>query len=201
LAREAIDLGRLLTRLVPSQPEALGLLALMLHCEARRNARRAADESYIPLSSQDVALWSKELIEDAEDCLARAARSGKPGRFQLEAAIQSAHAQRRLTSKTDWNAVALLYEGLVQMAPGTGALVGRAAAILEARGPCAAWRLLEEIPPETVADYQPYWACAAHVLDALGRHAESRFAAQRAIGLSDDAAIREFLLKRFPQNP
>jgi predicted RNA polymerase sigma factor len=105
-----------------------------------------------------------------------------------------------MPGKTDWNAVALLYEGLVEIAPAAGALVGRAAAVWETRGPEAAWRLLEQIPSETVAGYQPYWACAAHVLEALGRPAEARSAAERAVGLSDDPAIRDFLQKRFPRN-
>jgi predicted RNA polymerase sigma factor len=197
LAQEAIDLGRLLVQLMPSQPEPLGLLSLMLHCEARRGARRAKSGAYVPLSSQDVSLWSVMLIDEAEACLARAAGAGRPGRFQLEAAIQSAHAQRRITGRTDWNAVALLYEGLVRKAPTVGALVGRAAAAAETRGAQTAWALLEAIPAASVVAYQPYWACAAHVLAVLGRHGECKSAAERAIGLSDDPAVRDFLVERF----
>jgi RNA polymerase sigma-70 factor (ECF subfamily) len=197
LADEAIELGRLLARLMPSQPEVLGLLALMLHCEARRDARRASHGAYVPLPLQDVSLWSIELIDEAEEWLQRAARANRPGRFQLEAAIQSVHAQRRTTGKTDWEAIALLYEGLVRVTSTIGALVGRAASIAKARGPQAAWPLLTAIPAESVAAYQPYWACAAHVLQDLGRHIESRSAAERAIGLSNDPAVRDFLLERF----
>src|SRR5262249_33800474 len=197
LADEAIDLARLLTRLMPSQPEALGLLALMLHCEARRDARRATDGSYVPLSSQDARLWSAGLLEDAEACLARAARTNRMGRFQLEAAIQSAHAARRQTGRTDWETIALLYEGLVQIAPTIGALVGRAAAVAEARGADFAWQLLHEMPAESIVAYQPYWACAARVLEQLGRHADACAAAERAIGLSDDPAVRRFLSGRY----
>jgi predicted RNA polymerase sigma factor len=197
LAEEAIELGRLLARLMPSQPEVLGLLALMLHCEARRHARRASRGAYAPLAQQDVSLWAVELIDEAEACLQRAACANTPGRFQLEAAIQSVHAQRRVTGKTDWEAIALLYEGLVRIAPTVGALVGRAAAIAEARGPQAAWPLLAAIPAESVATYQPYWACAAHVLRAFGRHTDARSAAERAIGLSNDPAVRDFLVERF----
>ena len=87
----------------------------------------------------------------------------------------------------------------MEIAPTAGALVGRAAAVREAHGPEAAWRLLAEISPEAIAGYQPYWACAAHVLEGLGRYAESHNAAERAIGLSDDPAIRDFLLTRFPR--
>jgi RNA polymerase sigma-70 factor (ECF subfamily) len=197
LADEAIDLGRLLARLMPSQPEVLGLLALMLHCEARRDARRTKGGSYVPLSAQDVSLWCADGIEEAEECLGRAARASRMGRFQIEAAIQSVHAHRRSTGTTDWEAVALLYEGLVRLAPTTGALVGRAAAIAEARGADAAWRLLQSISSESVATYQPYWACAARVLADLDNRLESRAAAERAIGLSDDPAVREFLIEQF----
>jgi RNA polymerase sigma-70 factor (ECF subfamily) len=196
LADAAIELGRVLARLMPSQPEALGLLALMLHCEARRRARRTPAGEYVPLTQQDATLWSHEMIEDAEACLARAARVKVLGRFQLEAAIQSAHAQRRLTGRTDWDAVAQLYEGLVRIAPTIGARIGCAAAVAEARGAEAAWPLLAAMPAESVAAYQPYWACAAHVLRTIGRHSEARAAADRAIGLTEDASVREFLIRR-----
>src|SRR5262249_10466087 len=121
---------------------------------------------------------------------------GRLGRFQLEAAIQSAHAQRAATGRTDWQAVAHLYEGLVRLAPTTGALVGRAAAIAAARGAAAGWTLPAEVPPETVAAYQPYWALAAHLLKRLQRPAEAAAAYERAIGLCEDLAMREFLLEQ-----
>jgi predicted RNA polymerase sigma factor len=196
LSEEAIELGRLLARLMPSQPEGLGLLALMLHCEARRRARRTSDGEYVPLSSQDTTLWFVDMIDEAEECLARAARAGRIGRFQLEAAIQSVHEQRRLSGRTDWQAVALLYQGLVRITPTVGALVGGAAALAEAQDADAAWAQLEAIPAGSVVSYQPYWACAAHVLRLLGRHPESRAAAERAAGLSDDSAVRKFIVRR-----
>src|SRR5262249_44533607 len=133
LAEEAIWLGRLVTRLLPDEPEALGLLALMLHCEARRPARRDADGAYVPLRDQDVSRWSRPMIDEAEQLLEAAARSRAPGRFQLEAAIQSAHAQRAPTGATDWEAIALLYEGLLRCAPTVGARDAAAAALAEAR--------------------------------------------------------------------
>jgi RNA polymerase sigma-70 factor (ECF subfamily) len=193
LAAEAIELGRLLRRLMPGEPEAQGLLALMLHCEARRNARRSAAGAYIPLSDQDPARWSRPMIQEAEQLLAEAAQGRRPGRFQLEAAIQSVHAQRAVTGATDWEAVALLYEGLVRTAPTIGALVGRAAAVAEAYAPRRGWALLEEIPAEAVERYQPYWAVAAHLLTRLGRPGEAAAAYDRAIGLSQDPAVREYL--------
>jgi predicted RNA polymerase sigma factor len=131
LAVEAIHLGRLLWRLMPAEAEVLGLLALMLHCEARRTARRTGAGAYVPLSEQDAACWSRPMIDEADNLLVAAERIGCVGRFQLEAAIQSVHARRASTGHTDWRAVALLYEGLVRIAPTTGAVVGRAAAVAE----------------------------------------------------------------------
>lgn len=196
LAVEAIDLGRLLLRLMPAEPEAMGLLALMLHCEARRDARRTAAGGYVPLSEQDVARWSRPMIEEAERFLMAAEQVGQVGRFQLEAAIQSMHARRAWTGRTDWEAIALLYEGLVRLAPTIGALVGRAAAVAEARGDATGWALLEAIPAEAIKSYQPYWALAAHLLKRMQRSGEAASAYSRAIGLCEDPAMREFLARQ-----
>jgi RNA polymerase sigma-70 factor (ECF subfamily) len=196
LAVEALDLGRLLVRLVPEEAEPRGLLALMLHCEARRTARRSSSGAYVPLDEQNVALWSAVMIDEAEQELASAARLGAFGRFQLEAAIQSVHAGRKRTGRIDWESVALLYEGLVRIAPTQGALVGRAAAVAEARGAEEGLALLRLIPAEPATSYQPYWALAAHLLAKLGRADEARDAYQRAIGLCEDPAVREFLAGR-----
>jgi RNA polymerase sigma-70 factor (ECF subfamily) len=193
LADEAIWLGRLVTRLLPDEPEAWGLLALMLHCEARRAARRDASGGYVPLGRQDVERWAWPMIEEAERTLLVAARAGVPGRFQLEAAIQSAHAQRGHTGRTDWDAIALLYEGLVRLAPTVGACVGRAAALAEARGAGPALAALDALPSTVVASYQPYWALRAHLLATLGLADEAAQAYTRAIGLSEDEAVRAFL--------
>ena len=196
LALEAIELGRLLLRLLPGEPEAQGLLSLMLHCEARRAARRSAEGGYVPLSEQDVALWSEPMIDEAQQLLAAAERVGRIGRFQLEAAIQSVHVQRAWTGRTDWEAIALLYEGLVRLAPTVGALIGRAAAIAEARGAEAGWALLQMIPADAVAGYQPYWALAAHLQKRLGRMERAADAYRRAIGLCEDPAMRDFLARQ-----
>jgi RNA polymerase sigma-70 factor (ECF subfamily) len=195
LAVEAIMLGRLLVQLMPGAPEARGLLALMLHCEARREARRGAGGEYVSLSEQDPARWSRPMMEEAEALLYDAARSGVIGRFQLEAAIQSAHAQRARTGHTDWESVALLYEGLAGLTPTIGALVGRAAAIGEVRGAADGWSLLEMLPRDAVASYQPYWALAAHLLRRLGRRGASDDAYARAIALCEDAAVRAYLVR------
>ncbi len=199
LAAEAIELGRLLVQLMPNEPEAEGLLALMLYCESRRNARRTSSGAYVPLSKQDVSLWSKEMIEEAERWLHKAAQGGCAGRFQFEAAIQSAHTQRLRIGRTDWESIALLYEGLVHIAPTIGALVGRAAAIAEAYDAFEGWELLAAIPAEKIQDYQPYWALAAHLLKRMKRSTASASAYSRAIGLCKDNAMREFLIQQSQQ--
>jgi RNA polymerase sigma-70 factor (ECF subfamily) len=196
LAEEAIWLGRLVTRLLPDEPEASGLLALMLHCEARRAARRDAAGDYVPLSRQDVARWALPMVEEAERTLLAAARARGPGRFQLEAAIQSAHAQRVHGGPTDWEAIALLYEGLVRIASTVGARVGQAAALGEARGASAGLAALDAVPTALIAGYQPYWALRAHLLTALDRKDEAEEAYARAIALSEDHAVRKFLARR-----
>ncbi len=179
---------------MPGEPEASGLLALMLHCEARRAARRDAAGGYVPLGSQDVERWAWPMIEEAERTLRAAARAGALGRFQLEAAIQSAHAQRARSGRTDWEAIALLYEGLVRLAPTLGVRVGQAAALAEARGSAAALAALDALPSAAVASYQPYWALRAHLLGLLARVDEAAAAYTRAIDLCADEAARAFLV-------
>jgi RNA polymerase sigma-70 factor (ECF subfamily) len=199
LANEAIWLGEVLVELLPREPEAAGLLALMLYCASRRPARRTIAGAYVPLADQDCGLWSQPLIVRAEGLLTAAARAGRAGRFQYEAAIQSAHAQRAVTGRVDWGGVALLYEGLVKVAPTIGALVGRAAAQGAAFGPSAGLTALKQIPLAAVAGYQPYWALAGHLLGQLGRLSEARAALEQAAGLSEDPAVRAFLLESRPQ--
>jgi predicted RNA polymerase sigma factor len=196
LTSEAIELGSLLVRLLPDEPEALGLLALMLYCESRHDARRSAAGRYIRLTEQDVARWSKPMIAQAERLLAAAREQDRIGRFQLEAAIQSVHVERATTGRIDWEAIALLYEGLVDIAPTLGALVGRAAAVAEARDATTGWAMLTAIPDDAVTNYQPYWALRAHLLKRLQRESEAAEAYTRAIGLCEDAAMREFLLEQ-----
>ncbi len=196
LAEEAIWLARVLLQLMPSDAEVQGLLALMLHCEARRSARRALDGRYVPLSEQDPKQWSLPLMEEAEHHLAEASKRGSSGRFQLEAAIQSVHAERAHTGRTDWAAIALFYEQLVRISPALGTRVGYAAAVAEAEGPEAGLAVLELIAPDAVSHYQPYWAVRAHLLQGLGKTHEASDAYDRAVGLAEDPVVREFLLKK-----
>jgi RNA polymerase sigma-70 factor (ECF subfamily) len=194
LSEEAVWLARVLVAVMPGEPEALGLLALMLYCEARRPARRAHGV-YVPMSDQDVALWSAPMINEAERVLARAGRANRPGRFQVEAALQSAHIEGTRRGRVDWEAIAVLYTGLLRFSPAVGAQVGRAAAIAEAHGAAAGLTALDAIERSLAETYQPYWAVRAHILSRLGNH-DAAAAFDKAIALTDDEAIRAFLKER-----
>jgi predicted RNA polymerase sigma factor len=196
LAEESIWLARVLLELMPNQAEVQGLLALMLHCEARRGARRAPDGRYIPLSEQDPALWSLPLVEEAEHHLGEAYKQGRSGRFQLEAAIQSVHADRARSGRIDWAAIALFYKQLIHVSPSVGRKTGYAAAVAEVNGPEAGLAILDAIDVAVVSAYQPYWAVRAHLLQRLGRTPEAVDAYNRAIGLAEDPAVRQFLLQK-----
>jgi predicted RNA polymerase sigma factor len=196
LAEEAIWLGRVLLQLMPGESEVRGLLALMLHCEARRPARRGPDGRYIPLLEQDSQQWSLPLIEEAERLLGEAAGRGRTSRFQLEAAIQSVHAERARSGRTEWAAITLFYEQLIRISPTVGTRAGYAAAVGEARGPEAGLAVLDGIDLDATSNYQPYWAVRAHLLQRLGKISEAAHAFDRAIGLAEDPAVRQFLLQR-----
>jgi predicted RNA polymerase sigma factor len=196
LAEEAIWLARVLLQLMPDKAEVQGLLALMLHCEARRGARRAPDGRYVPLSKQDTKQWSLRLIDEAEYHLAEAFKQGRSGRFQLEAAIQSVHAERARSGRIDWSPIAIFYEQLIRISPTLGTRTGYAAAIAEANGPEAGLAVLDAIAMDDVSGYQPYWAVRAHLLQLLGKTAEALDAYDRAIGLAEDPAVREFLFQK-----
>jgi RNA polymerase sigma-70 factor (ECF subfamily) len=169
LRDEALWLARVTAACLPSEPEALGLLALLLYCEARHAARRSPAGDYVPIAEQDTSLWSRPLIAEAEQTLAQAAVACRLGRFQLEAAIQSAHVERMRGGAIDWSAIALMYRGLVQAAPTVGGAVGHAAAAAQARGASAGLALLDQISADFATAYQPYWAVRAHLLRGLGQ--------------------------------
>jgi len=196
LADEAIWLGRVLLQLLPSEAEVHGLLALMIHCEARRAARRGQDGRYVALSEQDTKQWSFPLIEEAEGHLAEAFKNGRFGRFQLEAAIQSVHAERARSGRIEWGAIVGFYKQLIRISPTLGTQTGYAAAVAEANGPQAGLSVLDAIELEAVSNYQPYWAVRAHLLQRLGKISEAADAFNRAIGLSEDPAVRQFLLQK-----
>jgi len=195
LAEESIWLARVLLQLMPTEAEVRGLLALMLHCEARRPARRGPDGRYIPLTEQDSQQWSLPLIEEAERHLAEASSRGRRSRFPLEAAIQSVHAERARSGRTEWDAIMLFYKRLIRISPTLGTRTGYAAAVAEAKGPEAGLAVLDGIDLDAVSTYQPYWAVRAHVLQRLGKISEAGDAFDRAIGLAEDQAVRQFLLQ------
>lgn len=194
LAVEAIWLARVLVGSLPGEPEARGLLSLMLHCEARRAARRDAAGAFVPLDRQDTALWDHSMIGEAEACLTEAARHGQIGRYQLEAAIQSVHASRARTGRIEWAALDALYDRLVALAPSLGALVGHAAVRAKISGARAGLDLLIEADAQTAAQYQPYWAVRASLLAEAGAHEEAVAAYKKAIGLAEDPALRDHLV-------
>lgn len=197
LAEEGIWLGRLVASLLPAEPEALGLLALMLYAEARRGARRNSLGDYVPLAQQDTAAWDESLIAQAEAALRQASEAGTLGRYQIEAAIQSAHVIRRRTGSADWAAIERLYDLLWDVTRSPVVAVNRAVAIAETRGAAAALAALDAVADDPrLAEYQPYWAARADCLARAGDVAAAGHAYQLAIGLEADPAVRRFLEAR-----
>jgi RNA polymerase sigma-70 factor (ECF subfamily) len=145
---------------------------------------------------QDTQQWSLPLIKEAESHLAEASSRGRAGRFQLEAAIQSVHAERARSGRTEWAAIMLFYEQIVRISPTLGTWTGYAAAVGEANGPDAGLAVLDGIDPHDVPAFQPYWAVRAHLLQRLGKTSEAAHAFDLAIGLAEDPAVRQFLLQR-----
>jgi RNA polymerase sigma factor (sigma-70 family) len=197
LADEALFLGGLIVELMPEEPEALGLLTLMLHAEARRRARRNQDGEYVPLAEQDTDLWDTRLIDAAEALLLRASRLNRPGRYQLEGAIQSAHVERRRTGRTNWPAIIQLYDGLLMLSSSPVVAINRALARAEVAGAEAALAELTALADDKrLRDYQPYWAARADLLARTGAASEAHHAYEIAIGLERDPAVRRFLQGR-----
>ena len=196
LADEAIWLARLIIDLLPGDPEALGLLALLLHLDARRHTRRV-EGRFIPLMEQDPAHWQTPLIEEADALLRQASQARCIGRYQLEAAIQSAHAIRRLSGKPDWPALERLYDRLFEITRSPVVALNRAVVIAELHGPAEGLAALDALGgDERLADYQPYWAARADLLARLSHAAAANDAYLRAIGLESDSAVRDILEQR-----
>jgi len=197
LTEEAIFLARLATELLPQEPEAAGLLALMLHTEARRRARRGKDGEFIPLAAQDSTLWDAQMIFESEALLRRASALGTMGRYQLEAALQSAHVYRCRTGNANWMDVVQLYDALFTLSGSPVVAINRALAIAEVHGADAALEAMPDSHADArLVEYQPYWAARADLLARTGACAEARRAYEIAIGLEQDAAVRRFLQQR-----
>jgi RNA polymerase sigma-70 factor (ECF subfamily) len=193
LSAEALHLALVLAELLPDEPEVLGLAALVCLSEARRPARRTAEGRFIPLDEQDTTLWDEVLISRGESLLRRAHAFGRPGRFQYEAAIQSAHCSR---TRVEADALRKLHRALMRVAPSLGAAVASAAIDGELDGPEAGLRALDAIADPAVERFQPAWTTRAHLLADAGRAAQSADAYRKAIELTTDAGVAAYLLRR-----
>ena len=197
LTNEALFLSRLVVELLPQEAEALGLLALMLHAEARRLARRGANGEYVPFAEQDPTLWNARMIDEAESVLQRASTLGTIGRYQLEAALQSAHVHRRRAGHNNWAEVVQFYDALSAITDSPVVAINRALAIAELHGPQAAAEAMKDIATDDrLTEYQPYWAARAELLSKTGAYDEARQAYEMAIGLEREPTVRAFLQKR-----
>ena len=197
LTSEAFFLARLATELLPGEPEALGLLALMLHAEARRGARRSPAGEYVPLAMQDPRRWDSAMIDEAEALLTRASAFAVPGRYQLEAAVQSAHVHRCRTGQANWEAVLQMYEALFAITGSPVVAINRALAMAELQNAQAGLGAMPDHALDgRLAEYQPYWAARAELLAKSGAHNEARHAYDVAIGMERDPAVRRFLERR-----
>jgi RNA polymerase sigma-70 factor (ECF subfamily) len=197
LAGEAVFLGRLLAELLPEEPEVWGLLALMLYTEARKPARRTAQGKFVPLSQQDINLWDARMIEEAESALRHASRASPIGRYQLEAAIQSAHIAGSRAGSPCWNDILILYDALVQVTGSPVASINRALVLAELEDAHEGLAALDAIGNDKrLASYQPYWAARASLCARTGLLDAARHAYSLAIGLERNPAVREYLIER-----
>ncbi|WP_298975891.1 sigma-70 family RNA polymerase sigma factor [uncultured Roseobacter sp.] len=199
LSHAAFFLSNILAELTPNNAEALGLTALIGFIEARRDAR-LNNGVLVPVPEQDVDLWDNQLIEHSAGLLTQAALKrapqNAPGRFQLEAAIQSVHAARSVTGKTDWRGLSQLYAGLMHAYPSIGGAVSRAAVVAEDAGPAEGLKMLEVIDDDGLEAYQPYHAVRAHCLAELGQTADAAEAYAKAITLCSDRPSQLWLEKK-----
>lgn len=200
LVGEAMWLAGLLVRLLPESAEARGLYALLCLCESRRSAGRPADGSFVPLEDQDPASWDLDLIRAGEGALRLATELGQPGRYQMEAAIHSQHADRRRTGHIDWSAIHRGYQLLVANYPTLGAIVGYAASCGRVGDPLAGLGVLDgleaDLDDDRLQRHQPYWAVRAWLATEAGCNGVADDAYDRAIGLSPDPAVRDWLAER-----
>lgn len=194
LAGEAVYLAELVASQLPAHAEAHGLIALLWASEARSRARRDAHGAFVPLDRQDPAAWDAQLLFRADQRLAHAARLGRTGPFQLEAAIQAAHVSRRVTGTTPWADIVYLYERLLALEPTIGARIGHAVALARARrDPAAGLEALDAIDASRIAHHQPWWAARAQLLAESGQPGEAAGAFARALALTRSGSLRRYL--------
>jgi RNA polymerase sigma-70 factor (ECF subfamily) len=193
LSHEAIRLGRVLTELMPDEPEAVGLLALMLLTEARQPARTAPDGSMIRLADQDRTQWDTALIAEGHDLVRACLRRDQPGPFQIQAAIAAVHADAATADATDWPQIVALYDQLYALRPNAVVALNRAIAIAELRSPAHGLAALDSFDSTQLEHYQPFHAARADLLARAGQRDAAREAYARAIELSVNPAERHFL--------
>lgn len=200
LCREAIRLARLVIELMPDEPEALGLLALMMLHDSRRHARTDRSGKLVTLEDQDRSLWDRAQIEEGAALLDRAIRTRKPGPFQIQAAIAALHATAPAPGDTDWSQIAVLYERLLRFQPSAVIELNRAAAVAMARGPDEGLRLLDELAVSGVLEqYHLLHAARADLLRRSHRVAEAGVAYRRALDLCSNPVEREYLERRLAE--
>ena len=196
LQQEAMFLCDLVVELMPREAEARGLLALMLLVQARRKARFSAQGEFVPLASQDMTLWDRGAILQADQLLGQASKLTQPGPFQLEAAIQSAHCHRLFGGSIPWRGIAQLYAQMNQLYPTAGSLVAGAVALAEAGNPAHGMAQLNAMDEKLTVNFQPWWVANSHLLTLQGRAEDAQIALQTAIGLTTDVRLRQFLQKK-----
>jgi RNA polymerase sigma-70 factor (ECF subfamily) len=196
LSAEAIRLGRVLVDLMPDEPEAVGLLALMLLTDARRPARVAADGTMVRLADQDRSRWDPRLIAEGHQLVRACLRRNQPGPYQIQAAIAAVHADAADPASTDWGQIVALYDQLAAIRPNPIVALNRAVALAERDGPQAGLAVLAELDAERLAQYQPYHAARADLLARVGRSAEAVAAYDRAIELTTNPSEAQFLVGR-----
>jgi RNA polymerase sigma-70 factor (ECF subfamily) len=190
LCAEAIRLGRVLAELMPDEPEVTGLLALMLLTESRRPARTTASGGLVLLAEQDRGRWNQALIVEGQALVRRCLRRGRPGPYQIQAAINAVHSDAPTTAATDWPQILALYDQLLALAPSPVAALNRAVAVAEVQGPAAALELVDDL---RLDGYYVFHAIRADLLRRLGRAAEAALSYDAAIACTQNAAEREFL--------
>ena len=193
LCAEAIRLGRLLVELMPGEPEAMGLLALMLLAESRRAARTSSDGALVPLAEQDRDRWDRVLISEGQAIVRDCLRRNEPGPYQIQAAIQAVHADAHDVTATDWRQIVQLYDHLLELDPSPVVALNRAVAVAELDGPEKALALVDALDLGT---YHVFHAIRADLLRRLGRRAEAAGAYETAITLTENAAEKAFLRRR-----